>query len=383
MPHTIYFLMNAILTSLHNSVRTGQWIGDCFVYTNAPNRLNYLVGDQTYTISHFDQPYYVLGYLTRDQRIYVCDKDLTVTSFALSVSVIEYQTLVLRGDMDAAQGMLDDIPPEQKGKIARFLEGQGYKDLALQVATDPEHRFELALALGELQIALALARDADVDHKWKIVGDAALAAWDLALAEECFTHSHDLGSLLLLYSSASDASGLRSLADQAKQAGQWNVAFTCLWLVRDIPGCLDVLVRTNRTAEAVLFAQTYAPSRCQALVEVWKQGLEKEGKGKVARSLGMPGTDGEMFPEWEEYLRLEEQEESEGRKDGGAAADLIDVGTAEGEGADGGLDGEEKAQGISAKDANKAAEGVENGAEEAEEEEDAEAEAAPQAKTEV
>ncbi|RMY38716.1 hypothetical protein D0865_13024 [Hortaea werneckii] len=377
-----------VVCDINESVRTGQWIGDCFVYTNAPNRLNYLVGDQTYTISHFDQPYYVLGYLTRDQRIYVCDKDLTVTSFALSVSVIEYQTLVLRGDMDAAQGMLDDIPPEQKGKIARFLEGQGYKDLALQVATDPEHRFELALGLGELQIALALARDADVEHKWKIVGDAALAAWDLALAEECFTHSHDLGSLLLLYSSASDASGLRSLADQAKLAGQWNVAFTCLWLVRDIEGCLDVLVRTNRTAEAVLFAQTYAPSRCQGLVEVWKQGLEKEGKGKVARSLGLPGTDGEMFPEWEEYLRLEK--EVEGRKDGaGAGVDLIDVGTTEdGKGEDGVLDGEEKVEmpsvAASAKDGVKAEKG-EDGAAEAEEEEDgeAEAEAAPQAKTEV
>ncbi|KAI6932976.1 coatomer beta, partial [Hortaea werneckii] len=333
-----------VVCDINESVRTGQWIGDCFVYTNAPNRLNYLVGDQTYTISHFDQPYYVLGYLTRDQRIYVCDKDLTVTSFALSVSVIEYQTLVLRGDMDAAQGMLDDIPPEQKGKIARFLEGQGYKDLALQVATDPEHRFELALGLGELQIALALARDADVEHKWKIVGDAALAAWDLALAEDCFTHSHDLGSLLLLYSSASDRSGLASLADQAKHAGQWNVAFTCLWLVRDIPGCLDILVRTNRTAEAVLFAQTYAPSRCKGLVEDWKAGLEKAGKGKVARSLGTPGVDAEMFPEWDEVLRLEEEG---GKKDGGGGAakatpNLIDVGTADGEGADAVLDGEVK-----------------------------------------
>ncbi|KAI7584651.1 coatomer beta, partial [Hortaea werneckii] len=313
----------------------------------------------------------------------VCDKDLTVTSFALSVSVIEYQTLVLRGDMDAAQGMLDDIPPEQKGKIARFLEGQGYKDLALQVATDPEHRFELALGLGELQIALALARDADVEHKWKIVGDAALAAWDLALAEECFTHSNDLGSLLLLYSSASDSAGLTSLAGKAKLAGQWNVAFTCLWLVKDIPGCLDILVQTNRTAEAVLFAQTYAPSRCKGLVEDWKAGLEKEGKGKVARSLGVPGSDAEMFPEWDEYLQLEE----EGRKDGGVAAtaDLIDVGTAEdGEAADGVLNGEEKPSVASAKDEGKAAEG-EDGAEEEAGEEDgkAEVEAAPQAKTEV
>lgn len=37
------------------SVRTGEWVGDCFIYTNSTNRLNYLVGDQTYTISHFDQ----------------------------------------------------------------------------------------------------------------------------------------------------------------------------------------------------------------------------------------------------------------------------------------------------------------------------------------
>ncbi|KAI7535973.1 hypothetical protein KC317_g18525, partial [Hortaea werneckii] len=256
-------------------------------------------------------------------------------------------------------------------------------DLALQVATDPEHRFELALGLGELQIALALARDADVEHKWKIVGDAALAAWDLALAEECFTHSNDLGSLLLLYSSASDSAGLTSLAGKAKLAGQWNVAFTCLWLVKDIPGCLDILVQTNRTAEAVLFAQTYAPSRCKGLVEDWKAGLEKEGKGKVARSLGVPGSDAEMFPEWDEYLQLEE----EGRKDGGVAAtaDLIDVGTAEdGEAADGVLNGEEKPSVASAKDEGKAAEG-EDGAEEEAGEEDgkAEVEAAPQAKTEV
>ncbi|KAK1090306.1 Coatomer subunit beta', partial [Friedmanniomyces endolithicus] len=136
-----------VVCDINESVRTGQWVGDCFVYTNSTNRLNYLVGDQTYTVSHFDQPYYVLGYLTRDGRVYVCDKDVQVTSFALSLSVIEYQTLVLRGDLDAANEMLEDIPEDQKNKIARFLEGQGHKELALEVATDDEHKFELALGL--------------------------------------------------------------------------------------------------------------------------------------------------------------------------------------------------------------------------------------------
>lgn len=296
-------------------------MGDCFVYTNSTNRLNYLVGDQTYTISHFDQPYYVLGYLTRDGRVYVCDKDVTVASFALSVSVIEYQTLVLRGELDAANEMLPEIPDDQKNKIARFLEGQGYKEQALEVATDSEQRFELALGLGQLDVALELAREADVEHKWKTVGDAALTGWDLKLAEECFVRAKDLGSLLLLYSSSSNPKGLRDLAAQAQAAGQHNVAFASLWQVGDVDACLDLLLATNRTAEAVLLARTYKPSRCRDIALSWKDGLDKSGKSKVARSLCVPGDGGdddELFPEWDESLRLE--------KEGRGHADLIDVG---------------------------------------------------------
>lgn len=137
--------------------------------------MNYLVGDQTYTVSHFDQSMYILGYIQRDSRIYLADKDVAVTSFALSLPVLEYQTLVLRDDMETAQELLPTIPADQLNKIARFLEGQGHKELALEVATDPEHKFELALGLGQLDTALELAREADVEHKWKTVGDAALA----------------------------------------------------------------------------------------------------------------------------------------------------------------------------------------------------------------
>jgi len=265
--------------------------------------------------------------------------------------VIEYQTLVLRGDLDSANEMLPDIPDDQKNKIARFLEGQGYKEEALEVATDPEHRFELALGLSQLQIALELAREADVDHKWKTVGDAALTAWDLALAEECFKNARDLGSLLLLYSSSADAQGLRSLAAKAREAGQHNVAFTCLWQVGDVDGCLEVLLATGRTAEAVLLAQTYKPSRCKDIVGTWKGGLEKSGKSKVARMLGVPEEDGEMFPKWESYLQLE--------KEGEESNDLIDIGEGETNGAvngdaeeaDGVDEAKEKAEPVPAEDA--------------------------------
>jgi coatomer subunit beta' len=317
-----------VITDVNESVRTGEWVGDCFIYTNSTNRLNYLVGDQTYTISHFDAPQYVLGYIPRDSRIYLCDKDVGVTSFSLSLSVLEYQTLVLRGDLESAQELLPSIPEGEKNKIARFLEGQGHKDLALEIATDAEHKFELALGLGQLPVALELARQVDSEHKWKVVGDAALAGWDLGLAGECFARAKDLGSLLLLYSSSGDADGLRQLVELATEQGQHNVAFSALWSLGDRDGCIDLLVRTGRVPEAVLFAQTYRPTRLPELVRGWKEGLEKEKRGRVARVIAVPGPEGgdeELFPEWEEWCALEEAQ------DKGALVDVHDGVSEEGE----------------------------------------------------
>jgi coatomer subunit beta' len=250
---------------------------------------------------------YILGYIQRDSRIYLCDKDVNVTSFSLSLSVLEYQTLVLRGDLGTAEELLPSIPADQLNKIARFLEGQGHKELALSIATDPEHKFDLALALGQLPISLELARAADVEHKWKTVGDAALTAWDVALAAECFKNAKDLGSLLLLHTSTGDRDGLKALAEQAQASGAHNVAFSCLWQLADVDACVELLTKTGRTAEAVLFSQTYKPSAAPKTVKLWKESLEKEKKGRVARIIGVPGEDEELFPEWEEYLRLESE----------------------------------------------------------------------------
>lgn len=211
------------------------------------------------------------------------------------------------------------MPKDQNNKIARFLEGQGYKEMALKVATDAEHRFDLALSLGDLEQAVEIAREQDTEHKWKTVGDAALTGWNIKLAQECFVKAKDLGSLLLLYSATSDASGLHELASLAESATANNVAFSALWQIGDVQACIDLLVKTNRFAEAVLFSQTYKPSATAGLVKQWKGSLEKDNKSKVAKLLGVPPQEGEgdedMFPEWDEYLRLE--------REGGAVEDLL------------------------------------------------------------
>lgn len=68
---------------------------------------------------------YLLGYIPAHNRVYLADKDMNVFGYALSLSVVEYQTAVLRGDMDTAAEILPTIPKDQLNKVARFLEGRG------------------------------------------------------------------------------------------------------------------------------------------------------------------------------------------------------------------------------------------------------------------
>ena len=58
--------------------------------------------------------------------------------------------------------MLPTIPREQRTRVAHFLEKQGFKSQAMAVTCDPEHKFELAIQLGDLKISYTLAKEAEV-----------------------------------------------------------------------------------------------------------------------------------------------------------------------------------------------------------------------------
>ncbi len=92
------------------------------------------------------------------------------------------------------------------------------KELALKVAVDPDHRFDLALQLDDLDIALEILHsipEEEAETKWKSVGDRALAVWRFDLARQCFDKAGDLSSLMLLLLSIGDRDGLKKLASQA------------------------------------------------------------------------------------------------------------------------------------------------------------------------
>ncbi|KAF7309700.1 Coatomer protein [Mycena indigotica] len=289
-----------VVIDVSDIVKTAKWIGDCFIYTTTTNRVAYFVGTSSYSISPFDTPLYLLGYMPAHSRVYLADKDMNIYSYGLSLAMVEYQTAVMRHDMEAAAEILPTLPKDQLNKVARFLEGRGLKELALTISTDPDHKFDLALQLDDLDVAVEIARSVpalEAELKWKSLGDRALTAWRFDLARECFEKGNDLSALMLLLLSTGDREGLAALSSKAVEKGQNNLAFTSLLQLGDANACVDLLIKTQRAPEAALFARTYAPGEIGKAVDAWHFELEAKKRPKIAATVAHPQKNGELFEE--------------------------------------------------------------------------------------
>ncbi|KAJ3825234.1 coatomer WD associated region-domain-containing protein [Lentinula raphanica] len=336
-----------VIADVQESVKTAKWIGDCFIYTTSSNRLMYFVGNESYSISPLDTPLYLLSYLPAHNRVYLTDKDLNVYTYHLSLAVVEYQIAVIKGEMEEAAGIFKDgiekglIGREGRGRLARFLEGRDLKELALQIATDPDHKFDLALQLDDLDTALEIVQaESEVSlptppeleptptksteinpesiTKWKALGDRALAAWRFDLAKECFENAGDLSALMLLLMSmgVQGQDELLKLAERAEKEGQNNLAWAIWWSMGEKERCVDLLIKTERVSEAAMLARTYAPSLVPKTVLAWKADLTARGRPKIADMIANPDVNPELFGEgWAGVLEKE--------KDHGSASPVV------------------------------------------------------------
>merc|ERR1711871_948100 len=298
--------------SMNETVITGQWVGDCFLFTNEAGKLNYYVGGETFTLAHLDHTMYLLGFVPREDRVFLIDKMYNIFSFKLALSVLNYQTAVVRKDFEAANEFLPSIPHSELAATARFLQSQGFKEEALEVTTDNDHKFELAIDLRNLDVAKSIldeAKDEEVDStevqsRWKRLGDLALHYGNIELAQSCAEKAEDLSGLMLLYSSAGNKEGMKALGERARSFGRSNVAFLAYFVSGHVEECIDLLVDTNRLPEAAFFARTYFPSRISSILDLWKKDLSKVNE-KAAEALADPEKYSNLFPDLEIALQIE------------------------------------------------------------------------------
>ncbi|KAL5105903.1 Coatomer subunit beta [Taenia crassiceps] len=289
------------------SVKSGCWFGEAFLFTNSTNRLQYYVGGELVSVAHLDQPMYLLGYLASENRVFLINRDLKVVSYTLSLSVLEYESAVLRGDFESADSILPNIPTAARTKVAHFLERQGFKQQAMRVTVDPEHKFDLAIQLDDVTTAHDLIKEEDVEGneaKWKQLAEVALKECNFSLAQECFDKTQDYASFLLIASSCGDVGMMQKLASDASSAQVDNLAFIAFFILGNLEACFELLLKSERYPEAAFFARTYLPSKASEAVEKWRKWLEVSHP-KAAEALANPSQYPNLFPHWEECLAAE------------------------------------------------------------------------------
>ena len=295
-----------IAFELHNeiqeSVKSGVWVSDsCFVFVNDKLKLNTLVGGQVEVAAHLDRPLKVLGFLPELGRVFCCDKSLTISKFDLDLNLVRYKSAIASHDFATAESLFSLIPESHHTKLARFLESQGYRAEAFDVSKDPDHKFELALALGRLEVAAGLvdieksSDSGSLAAKRRQIGDKAIETGNLKLAEASFLAAGDSSSLLLLASCSGDVKLLEQTANLAKKEQKLNVEITARILMGDVRGVVDALVGADKLAEAALYARSYAPNLLKEIFPKWKADIAAVNP-QFSKALADPEKDSHLFP---------------------------------------------------------------------------------------
>ena len=75
----------------NESISSGVWISnDCFVFMNSKGIINYQINGKILKLTSADKKYFILGYDSKQNRLYLIDKSLNLISYSLLVSLVNF-----------------------------------------------------------------------------------------------------------------------------------------------------------------------------------------------------------------------------------------------------------------------------------------------------
>ncbi|KAI4367271.1 hypothetical protein MLD38_023028 [Melastoma candidum] len=185
--------------TLHETIRvkSGAWDdNDVFIYTTL-NHIKYcLPNGDSGIIRTLDVPIYItkvtadtIFCLDRDGKNKVIKIDSTEYIFKLSLLKKRYDNVMkmIRGSQLCGQAMI------------AYLQQKGFPEVALHFVKDERTRFNLALESGNIQIAVASAKEIDEKDHWYRLGVEALRQGNAGIVEYAYQRTKNFERLSFLY----------------------------------------------------------------------------------------------------------------------------------------------------------------------------------------
>jgi coatomer subunit alpha len=140
--------------------------------------------------------------------------------------------------------------------ILTYLQEKGYPEVALHFVNDNKTRFKLALACGNIQVAMTVAQDLG-DDAWKQLGIEALRQGNHEVVEMSYQKTKDFERLSFLYLITGNTEKLRKMLKIAEMRGDVMSRFHNALYLGDAEERVRVLESTNNLSLAYLAAATH------------------------------------------------------------------------------------------------------------------------------
>ena len=297
-------------------VKSGCWSRGTFFFCDEKS-VSFVVAGHKETFVRLDKPLTITGYIPKHERIFLCDKDYNFYSYSVPLAVLDAFMNILTMDEEEELAITPDtIPPEWHGRISAVLEENNDYVSALEFAESDEKRFELALKIPDIKLAVTIARKTNSLSEWRQISTIAMKTGEMDLLKEALTITGDESGLLLLHSVCGNKKEIIKLADSTEEAR--NVAFAGYFAAGLYSKCIDLLLATGRAPEAALMARTYCPSRMNECAIKWKESLVAKGDKLTADSIALPSECPELFgidPQEQEADKVEEPKKEEDQQE--------------------------------------------------------------------
>lgn len=62
-----------------------------------------MIGNKIMKLTNTDKKYFILGYDSKQSRLYLIDKSLNIISYALLIALVNFQSAILSEDLHGAE----------------------------------------------------------------------------------------------------------------------------------------------------------------------------------------------------------------------------------------------------------------------------------------
>lgn len=185
--------------TLHETIRvkSGAWDDNgVFIYTTL-NHIKYcLPNGDSGIIKTLDVPIYITK--ISGNTIFCLDRDGKNKAIVIDATEYIFKLSLMRKRYDHVMSMIRSSQLVGQAMIA-YLQQKGYPEVALHFVKDERTRFNLALESGNVQIAVASAKEIDEKDYWYRLGLEALRQGNTGIVEYAYQRTKNFERLSFLY----------------------------------------------------------------------------------------------------------------------------------------------------------------------------------------